>query len=188
MTAAVLVLVLVPASTGAAQPAGNPPTLRASLTGRQVLPDPGPGSASAQAVLQLYADQVCWDLTWDGLEPTAAFLHRGDRREVGPAVVGLFEVQQPIGGTARQGCQGADPGLLQAIVQRPGDFYIQLQTLQQPGGAARGQLSSQEQAQELPRTGLGPPTPVTQIVVVLLVGIGLLLRPLADHTRQRRAR
>ncbi|TDO37054.1 CHRD domain-containing protein [Paractinoplanes brasiliensis] len=74
-------------------------------------------------------------------EPTLGHIHRGQRGANGDVVVPLFTTEIPDGVVAVSGSVPVkDAGLLREIKDRPRDFYLNLHTEEQPGGAVRGQL------------------------------------------------
>ncbi|MCO8275532.1 CHRD domain-containing protein [Actinoplanes sp. TRM 88003] len=76
-------------------------------------------------------------------EPTLGHIHRGERGTNGDVVVPLFATPIPDGVVALSGTVPVtDAGLLREIKDRPRDFYLNLHTEEQPGGAVRGQLSA----------------------------------------------
>ncbi len=100
----------------------------------------GVGAASISFdVLDLITDaQVCWDLSYSGIDaPLAAHIHRGVAGVDGPIVVPLGSV----GATSATGCDAIDPALATEIKANPAGFYVNVHTGAFSAGALRGQLS-----------------------------------------------
>lgn len=77
----------------------------------------------------------------------AAHIHEGPRGSNGPVVANLAWPQD--GQAADCLTEGednkfptAEPGIVQRILNNPGDFYINVHNTEYPGGAIRGQLES----------------------------------------------
>jgi hypothetical protein len=111
------------------------------LDAEQVVP--GPGDADAFAYLRLQIDPaqgvVCVTWTFIDIAPTAAQVHSGQEAETGPAVVDL-----PIDSDE---CtpEGLDGPTLQAILDDPESYYVEVQSEEFPeGGAIRGQIGTEE--------------------------------------------
>jgi CHRD domain-containing protein len=113
-------------------------SLRANMSGDEVVP--GPGAPDAFATANLFVDLangvLCYRMGYDGISrPTAAHLHRGDPRQTGDPVIDLHPEAN-----GDEGCVGADPTALRNVRDHPEAFYLQLHTAEQPHGALRGQL------------------------------------------------
>jgi hypothetical protein len=138
-----LIVALAVAAVTAAADCGRPFTT--ALTGAAEVPGPGDPNASGTASLRLNPGQeeVCFDISWadvDG-EVFASHIHVGTATEMGPVVVTLFTGS--FGGTGSvSDCVPADRELLQAILQNPEGYYVNVHSRPNfPGGAVRGQLS-----------------------------------------------
>jgi hypothetical protein len=120
--------------------AGGAPRV-AVLTGAAEVPVPGDpdGSGFAEIILNVGQGTVCWSISFDNIEaPVAAHIHVAPEGVPGPVVVPL----SPISG----GCTTADPALIQAIIDHPENYYVNVHNPTFPGGAIRGQLSNRGQA------------------------------------------
>ncbi|HKZ85653.1 MAG TPA: CHRD domain-containing protein [Anaerolineae bacterium] len=84
--------------------------------------------------------RVCWDISFEGIDPPfAAHIHFAPAGVNGGGVVPL----SPITG----GCkEGVDPALIQAIIDFPEQYYVNVHNAPFPGGAVRGQLSNRGQS------------------------------------------
>jgi len=113
---------------------------KAMLTGEAEVPGPGDpnGSGTVQVTLNPDKGEVCYELSVVNLqESTAAHIHQGEKGEEGPVAVPL---EAPKTGAAK-GCTKADVVVIEAILQDPTDYYVNVHTAAFPKGAVRGQLS-----------------------------------------------
>jgi hypothetical protein len=110
-----------------------------TLTGAAEVPGPADpdGSGTSTITLNHGQGEVCWELTVSGIAPaTAAHIHVGSASVAGPVVVPL---SPPTSGSS-SGCIGADRDLIKAIIQNPGEYYVNVHNAEFPAGALRGQL------------------------------------------------
>jgi CHRD domain len=119
-------------------------TLTADLTAEAEVPGPGPDGATGSAVIVIddETNEVCFELTIDGLGDgdgvIAAHIHEGEASVAGDVVVPLF-TEPPTG--EMTGCvQDVDPSIVAAITADAAAFYVNIHTEQFPDGAVRGQL------------------------------------------------
>lgn len=119
-------------------------SLTADLTAEAEVPDPGPAGATGSAVIIIddETNEVCFELTIDGLAKgdavIAAHIHEGETGVAGDVVVPLFTAP-PTG--EMTGCvQDVDPATIDAITADPAAFYVNIHTEQYQAGAVRGQL------------------------------------------------
>jgi hypothetical protein len=113
---------------------------KAMLTGDAEVPGPGDpkGSGTVQVTLKPDTGDVCYALSVVNLqEATAAHIHQGEKGEEGPVAV---PIEAPKTGAAK-GCTKADGVVIEAIMQDPTDYYVNVHTAAFPKGAVRGQLS-----------------------------------------------
>lgn len=117
--------------------------LKASLTGAAEAPGPGDpdGKGEARVFLNQEPGAVCFaivvsDIT---LPAAAAHIHVGNRGVAGDVVVTLAPPDES--GVAAGCASDVDPSLIQAIVDRPARYYVNVHTTDFPDGAVRGQLS-----------------------------------------------
>jgi hypothetical protein len=119
-------------------------TFTADLTAEAEVPNPGPDGATGSAVITVddETNEVCFELTIDGLGAQdaviAAHIHEGAEGVAGDVVVPLF-TEPPTG--EMTGCvQDVDPAIVAAITADPAGHYVNIHTEQFPDGAVRGQL------------------------------------------------
>jgi hypothetical protein len=70
----------------------------------------------------------------------AAHIHKGPAGVARPVVFGFFN-PPPSTVSVNSGCRSGAPTLLAAIAADPGAFYVNVHTIEHPGGAGRGQLT-----------------------------------------------
>ena len=119
-------------------------SLTADLTAEGEVPNPGPDGATGSALIVIddETNEVCFELTIDGIADddavVAAHIHEGEEGVAGDVVVPLF-TEPPTG--EMTGCvQDVDPAIVAAITSDPAAFYVNIHTEQFPDGAVRGQL------------------------------------------------
>jgi hypothetical protein len=113
--------------------------LTATLTGDAERPDPGDTDGAGTAAFQVNPGQmrVCYTLKVSGIETaTAAHIHKAPPNEAGPPVATL---DAPANG-ASEGCATVTREIAQALIQSPGDYYVNVHNADFPNGAVRGQL------------------------------------------------
>ena len=114
--------------------------LAVTMTGLQEVPGPGDpdGTGTAEIRVDPRQAQVCWDLyARDVGTATMAHIHRGAEGVAGPPVVTLTT---PGADGHSQGCLTVDPALAAALATRAHEFYVNVHSTANPGGAIRGQL------------------------------------------------
>jgi hypothetical protein len=149
-------------------------TLTATLAGSAETDADGAGTATL--VLDPEAGTACWTFSVENIDPvTVSHIHVGGAGESGDVVVDLdvdgFE------GTS-EGCNdAADAATLQAVIDDPAGYYVNVHNAAYPGGAIRGQLAAGSPDTALPLDA----APVVLFGTILLgaaLGIGLrLARP-----------
>ena len=155
--------------------------LTADLAGVTEGESPGDpdGSGSATITIDPETGEACWELSAEGIEPVVqSHIHVGAEGESGDVVVPLdvdgFE------GTS-EGCiePMEDAAILQAIVDDPAGYYVNLHTADFQAGAIRGQLAAGTPNTALPVTDRSAPM-LGLVLLGLAVAIGLRTwRPLA---------
>jgi hypothetical protein len=112
-------------------------TFTVKMTGGQESPKGDPnGNGTAKITLEDSQRKVCFSLTWHAIsKPVASHIHQGKKGVSGPIVVPLF-----AGAPKHTGCVHASKSLIEKIKKHPGNYYVNVHTVQFPGGAIRGQL------------------------------------------------
>jgi CHRD domain len=115
------------------------------LTGAAEVPGPGDPDAAGSASLTLNEGQgeVCFELSWAGIDGTvvAAHVHAGPVGVAGPVVVPLFTGVAFQGTDSASGCvSGVSGELVKAIRHDPEGYYVNVHSTVFPAGAVRGQL------------------------------------------------
>jgi hypothetical protein len=137
---ALLAIALISISAPAFGDEGGEKKLSATLTGPTEVPGPGDpdGTGTFKGRFNAERGEICYSLTAANIQaPNAAHIHRGVKGVAGPVVVPL--VAPPLNG-ATEACTTATTGLILEILQRPGDFYVNVHNPELPRGAVRGQL------------------------------------------------
>ena len=146
-TLVMAVLLLVVSGCAAAQNAVAPVPTATHVAGSGTLaatltPEGTNAHGSGTARLQLNSEEqtICYvihvaDIT---LPATAAHIHRGAAGITGPIVVHLGA---PNAQGVSTGCMHASASLINAIMQHPADYYVNVHNAPYPEGAVRGQLS-----------------------------------------------
>jgi CHRD domain len=116
-----------------------------TLTGAAEVPGPGDADASGTAFITLNQGQgeVCFELSWAGIDGTvvAAHIHVGPAGVAGPVVVPLLVGVALSGTDSASGCvSGVSEELLKAIRHDPENYYVNVHSSVFPAGAVRGQL------------------------------------------------
>jgi hypothetical protein len=145
-------------------------TLTATLAGDADTDDDGSGTATV--VLDPAEGTACWEFSVEDVDPiTVSHIHEGAEGVDGGVVVDLdldgFEATS-------EGCnEAADADTLQAVIDDPAGFYVNVHNAAFPGGAIRGQLA----AGTVPSTALpmsdGSPVLIGVLVLALAAAIGL---------------
>ncbi len=122
---------------------------RFELTGAQEVPPADPDArGDAEITLKPDEGQICYAVEFRRVgTPNAGHIHAAAAGANGPVVVPLFMLVDPSDprhdqlekGHLRE-CVSADPALVQAIVDDPAAYYVNLHNARYPGGAIRGQL------------------------------------------------
>jgi hypothetical protein len=112
------------------------------LTGASEVPGPGDEDGSGTATIYLRTDtnEVCVDISVQSdvtLPATAAHIHQAPAGESGPPVVTL---NAPDASGLSSTCVVVDAALMQAMIDTPENFYVNVHTSDFPDGAIRGQL------------------------------------------------
>ena len=132
-------------------------TLTADLAGSAETDEDGAGTATV--VLDPDAGTACWTFSVENIDPvTVSHIHEGAEGTDGGVVVDLD--LEGFDGSS-EGCNdAADADTLQAIIDDPGGYYVNVHNESFPGGAIRGQLAAESPNTALP-TPAGPLAPLT---------------------------
>ena len=128
-------------SLAAVNAAGTP--YIAALTGPAETPTTGDPDGLGAAAVSFHVTgvaeaEVCWDLSYSGIDaPTAAHIHRGAIGVAGPIVVPLVN----LGATSGSGCAPIDVALATEIKAGPAGFYVNVHNAAYAAGAISGQLA-----------------------------------------------
>jgi hypothetical protein len=116
-----------------------------TLSGAEEVPPADPdGTGFASITLNVGQTSVCWELSVSNIAPaTAAHIHAAPAGVNGPVVVPL---SPPTSGSSSGCAENVDPALIQAIIDRPEQYYVNVHNAEFPGGAVRGQLSNRGQS------------------------------------------
>jgi len=115
--------------------------LHVTMSGAEEVPGPGDpdGAGEASITLNHGLGEICFEIRVSKLATvTAAHIHEAAEGASGPKRLELSPV--PSFGFS-QGCQPADQELVKRMIQNPSGFYMNIHTVEFPGGAVRGQLS-----------------------------------------------
>jgi hypothetical protein len=117
--------------------------LTATLRGKAEVPGPGDsdGSGQSNVFLNQEADHICFSIVVSDIElpAAAAHIHAGKAGVAGAVVVPLAPPDET---GVSSGCvSDVDPALIQAIIAKPAQYYVNVHTTDFPAGALRGQLS-----------------------------------------------
>lgn len=157
-------------------------TLSTTLVGGSAEDPPGDPDGGGTATITIDTDtqEVCWEITTSNIEDaTASHIHEGAAGVNGGVVVGL-DTDGFSGSTS--GCiTASDAAGLQAIIDNPSDYYVNVHTADYAPGAIRGQLAG-----AAPDTAMAASSPFAS--VPLLAGMILLLLGLAGGLRSARTR
>lgn len=171
VTLAVLASVLM--TTGAVLAAKT--TLTATLKGGAAETPAGDPNGSGSAIITIdpVTRQVCWNITVTNIAPAvASHIHAGAAGVSGGVVVPL-DTDGFTGSTT--GCVAAPAAAdLQAILDNPTGFYVNVHTAEFPGGAVRGQLALATPNTAFTRPMGSPLVPLGTVLV--LIGIAGALR------------
>jgi hypothetical protein len=147
-------------------------TLTASLAGSGEVPAGDPdGTGTASVVIDPAAGTVCYKITTQNIAAaTMSHIHLGGAGVAGDVVVPL-DTDGFDGST--EGCtSGQDAAALQAIIDGPAGYYVNVHNADFPGGAVRGQLA----AGTVPNTALpasdGSPTAIGFLLLALALVAG----------------
>jgi hypothetical protein len=111
---------------------------RSVLTGMAEKP-PGAPKGTGAAVIAFHGSSlVCWRFTHlhGFINATVAHVNFGAKGKSGSVVVPLSTGPR----MHHKGCVPISPALVKTIEHNPTDYYVNIHSMQYPGGAVRGQL------------------------------------------------
>jgi hypothetical protein len=137
-----VLVVLVAALVVAAPVSAKVKKLEASLSGQNEMPAADPdGSGKAELRLNKAKKKVCYEIRTKNISDVMmAHIHAGSKSvAAGPIVVPLFT--SPRSGSKFEGCaKNVSKSLISKILKHPSRYYVNVHTMDFPGGAIRGQL------------------------------------------------
>jgi hypothetical protein len=143
VSAALMVAMALGATVAVAQSGGDDDALHAKLRGSAETPA-GDTNGKGSASVVIDGRTVCLAIAFADLDRVAAaHIHRGAQGVNGPIVVDpKFSPTSGRAGTL-SGCVTAKASVARAIRRNPSGYYANVHTGAFPGGAIRGQLSSE---------------------------------------------
>lgn len=153
--ASVFALALVGMVAGWSISGGKP--YHVTLNGASEVPGPGDfdGSGTFHLTVNPGQGEICYTLTWEGIdEPTAAHIHRAPIGEAGAVVVPLT-----VSATGSSSdCVSIDRELANELIKDPGAFYVNVHNVAYPSGAIRAQLdgADDQNGDKHPNNGQNP--------------------------------
>lgn len=146
-------------------------TLSAELAGSAETDEDGSGTATV--VLDPDAGTACWEMSVENIDPaTVSHIHEGAEGTDGGVAVDLdldgFE-------STSEGCtDAADAATLQAIIDDPAGYYVNVHNEAFPGGAVRGQLAASSEPPDTALPGPMPPVALLGVMLVAIAGVAAL--------------
>lgn len=107
-------------------------------------PDGGDTNAGARGSFSMTVDyghrELCYEMAWENLSAnaTAAHIHEAVAGVNGPVVIPLSVTNTTTGSIAA--CITVDRAVLHGLLKDPAEYYVNVHTSINPGGAIRGQL------------------------------------------------
>jgi hypothetical protein len=135
LTVAALVA-LVMTLMGPAQAAPRRPDFVVPLSGANEVGGGDPDGSGVARVDFSSSGEVCFDIRVSGVDDVIlAHIHAAPAGVNGPVVVDFMFPENGL-----DGCVTADPNVLRAIRRNPAGYYVNVHSVEFPGGAVRGQL------------------------------------------------
>lgn len=120
-------------------PSSRPTTLyTVSMTGAAETPKGAPHGRGVAIIAFHGASTVCFRFSHlhGFLDATVAYIHSGTTGHSGPVLVALSSGPK----LHHRGCLAISPTVSRAIWKQPSAYYVNVHSLQYPGGAVRAQL------------------------------------------------
>jgi LPXTG-motif cell wall-anchored protein len=161
--------------------------LAARLTGEAEVADADP-DASGTAQVKVRGNQVCYDVKWSGMTPTASHIHKGRAGQNGDVVVPFFASESGLTGGRKADCVTADAEVVAAIAKNPSWYYVNVHSAEFPQGAIRGQLAAATAATagSLPYTGASRSKGL-MLLGLCVLGAGSMLLAVGQRRRSAAA-
>ena len=137
-----LILAAVAALVLAAPASAKVKRLEANLSGSNEMPAADPSaSGTAKVRLDRAKKKVCFTIRVRNVEDVvAAHIHKGGKSVASGPIVVTF-LHGPAAGSKFTGCEtGVGRGLIRAILRHPRRYYVNVHSMDFPGGEVRGQL------------------------------------------------
>ena len=126
------------------------------------------GTGTAMITLDPETGEACWELTAEGIGAVVqSHIHVGAAGASGDVVVPLDV--DGFDGTSEGCVADQDAAALQAIIDDPAGYYVNLHTADFPGGAIRGQLAA-----EVPTTAMPVTDRSLAVLGSVLLGVAAL--------------
>lgn len=160
---------------------GAETTLTATLAGGAAEDPPGDPDGAGTATITIDPDtlQVCWELTTSNIaDATASHIHTGAAGVNGGVLVPLDA--DGFSGSSTGCTTGPDSATLQAIIDNPAAYYVNVHNADFGPGAIRGQLGALAPNTAMPPLS-NPVGPLTLAgIFLLLAGVTIGLRTLRE--------
>ena len=137
-----LILAAVAALVLAAPASAKVKRLEANLSGSNEMPAADPSaSGTAKVRLDRAKKKVCFTIRVRNVEDVvAAHIHKGAKSVASGPIVVTF-LHGPAAGSKFTGCEtGVARSLIRAILRHPRRYYVNVHSMDFPGGEVRGQL------------------------------------------------
>jgi hypothetical protein len=137
-----LILAVLAALVLAATASAKVKRLEANLSGSNEMPATDPdASGSAKVRLDRAKKKVCFTIRVSNVEDVqAAHIHKGGKSVANGPIVVIF-LHQPAAGSRFTGCEtDVARSVIRAILRHPRRYYVNVHSLDFPGGEVRGQL------------------------------------------------
>ena len=118
-------------------------SVKALLSGADVVPGPGVKDGVGALLLDLGATQGCYTLKVTmGEKPTMAHIHQAAKGASGPAVVDLKPSFAPDeAALVAKSCVDIPAATMAKLIADPAAYYVNVHSEEHPDGALRGQLA-----------------------------------------------
>jgi hypothetical protein len=111
----------------------------AKLTGEVEVPAGDP-DGSGTAAIKTRGTEVCYDISWKGIDANLSHIHKAPAGKAGGPVVNLFASESPLDANKKSGCVTGSATVVKAMAANPSNYYVNVHSPEFPKGAIRGQL------------------------------------------------